>query len=607
MGDGEITCMNNVEGENCDKHPYSKKLGDELIEAYKYFNNHENCYVSSWPDPMQYNSPVLSKANYTGDLLLHTKISQEKYNFFKTLKFSNRKKVFIGPVKLLRISDFLNIDVFLPIPEVNAFEIDLDENFHTYDNPEDNTIYMFCGGMPAKVWIHKLLLKNPNITCIDFGSSFDPIFYGQTRTNQLSMNILQEYYKNLLDRTKPIPKKIFTVWLSEPNIETPELIKKCIESQKIEGYEHKVVTMNDCAQLIDTGEHKYLEECLNSTLKNKWAKASDYLRVYYLYKEGGIYLDADVEILKNKNFDNLLYNGMFAGQEANGFIGTAIIGAQKEYPFLKIWYETIIKDFKGNDDKNFECSVELLTKGYWEYGWYTKDFALLTKDYFYPYDHQADKTDITTNTITHHYFTKTWIKDELPSISIIIPTLGREDGLKKCLNSIERLNYPKDKIETIVIEDKPRIGVPLRVKEAYERSKGEYIVYAANDMEFTPDSLKIAINDSITHNKRLVVFDAGVRNEFGYTCEHFLIKRSLVEELGEIFDTRFKHFCVDDLLWKKAEKLNDTMISKAFIIHTHYSRIGSGIEFDEINKLAVESYEEDTKLYKEELKKLEKQ
>ena len=39
-----------------------------------------------------------------------------------------------------------------------------------------------------------------------------------------------------------VPKKIFTVWVGE---EMPENIKKCIKSQKIEGYEHKVIGNDD--------------------------------------------------------------------------------------------------------------------------------------------------------------------------------------------------------------------------------------------------------------------------------------------------------------------------------------------------------------------------
>ena len=195
----------------------------------------------------------------------------------------------------------------------------------------------------------------------------------------------------------------------------------------------------------------------------------------------------------------------------------------------------------------------------------------------------------------------------LPTVSIIIPhiSLGdenRERGLQKCLDSIRCLNYPQELIETIVIEDEPRLGVPKRLKQGVEESSGEYIVYASNDCEFEPDSLITAINESRDTGKRLVAFDTGVRNEEGYICEHFLIKRDLIPLIGgEIFDTDISHWGCDDLLWKKCDKLGEAMISKGKVIHKHFSRIGSGVEKDVVNELALVSIESDRKLVRQKL------
>lgn len=408
-----------------------------------------------------------------------------------------------------------------------------------------------------------------------------------------------------LQNCDKIPKNIFTIWLSE-NGEIPNLIEKCINSQKIDGYFHKIITLQDCYELIKTGEHKYLEACITSTRKNKWVKASDYLRVYYLYKDGGIYLDADVEILKGKNFDNLLHYEMFAGKETNGFTGTAVLGARKGYPFLKTWLDTIKDNFSGGDNKNFECSVELLTKGYWEYNWHKENFILLEKDYFYPYDHQGGTLEITKNTIAHHHFTKTWLNENLPTVSIILPTLGREDGLKKCLNSIAQLNYPQNLIETLVILDEPRLGVPRRVKEGYEKSTGEYLVYASNDMEFTPDSLRVAIQYSLRENKGLVAFNTGpiIDNTNFPVCEHFVIKKSLADKLGGIFDTDFNHVGVDNLLWIKCDKLHEAaQCLNALVLHRHFSHDGGDV--DEIYKLGWSMVEQDREIYKKKILELQ--
>jgi len=171
----------------------------------------------------------------------------------------------------------------------------------------------------------------------------------------------------------------------------------------------------------------------------------------------------------------------------------------------------------------------------------------------------------------------------LPEVSIVLPTLGRPEGLKRCLDSIQALNYPKDCVETIVIEDEPRKGVPLRMKEGVEKSKGTHLVFASNDIEFHPDSLILAVMAS--KDKSLVAFNTGPACE-GNMCEHFLIKKCIIEKIGgEVFDTRYNHVGVDQLLWAKCEKLGEAIrLEDAKVKHFHFSTGGS--EFDEVYKIA---------------------
>ena len=161
----------------------------------------------------------------------------------------------------------------------------------------------------------------------------------------------------------------------------------------------------------------------------------------------------------------------------------------------------------------------------------------------------------------------------LPTISIIIPQLGREEGLKKCLDSIKNLNYPQELIDVKVIEGEDT--VPNKVKQGVEETKGTYIVYGANDMEFTPNSLILAVLE----DKDFVAFNSGVVGEDeGNICEHFMIKRDVIP--GEIFDTEFNHVGVDNLLWAKMKKQGLAYRSeKAKIIHNHFSTTG---KYDEV-------------------------
>lgn len=201
---------------------------------------------------------------------------------------------------------------------------------------------------------------------------------------------------------------------------------------------------------------------------------------------------------------------------------------------------------------------------------------------------------------------------DLPYVTFVIPTLKRPEGLERCIASIKALNYPQEKIQILFEEDEPRIGVPKRVKSMVEKSTGEWIVFASNDIEFTPDSLIIAFKNSLDNNKKFVSFNTqgekGVAPDEGNICEHFMIHRSMVKKLnGEIFDTDFNHVGVDNLLWAKMSKIGQAMYAgKAIVNHFHFSQKKS--EFDEVYAIGwkEEMVAKDRELLKVKLEELAK-
>ena len=95
-------------------------------------------------------------------------------------------------------------------------------------------------------------------------------------------------------------------------------------------------------------DSKFLRECYK---KKFWAFMSDYVRYYALYNHGGIYLDTDVQLLKN--FDNYLDDSFFCSIEGDIICGEnipepAIMGGEKGHVIFK---ETL--DIY-NSDKIFE-------------------------------------------------------------------------------------------------------------------------------------------------------------------------------------------------------------------------------------------------------------
>jgi glycosyltransferase involved in cell wall biosynthesis len=180
-GDGELACMAGEQGGNCDGHPYSKELGDKLKEAFEFMKDKAD--IVEWNDQKNYN------------ILLHrTDNDLEKLkNFWLTVKESSRRKFFIGPKRLEEVCQLLGVS-FIEVPLINAFEYI--QTTPLIPPPEDNDIFVFSCGMPAKVLIAQILRRNPNVTCIDAGSSFDPIFIGNTRTVQAGQAELKNLYFN---------------------------------------------------------------------------------------------------------------------------------------------------------------------------------------------------------------------------------------------------------------------------------------------------------------------------------------------------------------------------------------------------------------------------
>ena len=226
FGDGEFLCMMGEQGANCDMHPYSKHLGDRLIAAWNFFSTTTipNIYIAEWADqPGSYKTPqnvepaqdtsnpvfqfvdkLLSQRESHNfklvnfEILLQNTLSENKYNLFKAIKDSRRKKIFIGPQRLQQVNSFLNTDVFIQVPTHNSYSV-YEQNLNACKQLlADDTICLFSSGMPTKAFISDLLKCKTNITCLDVGSGFDAIFVGNTREGQNSMSVVQDFYRELL-------------------------------------------------------------------------------------------------------------------------------------------------------------------------------------------------------------------------------------------------------------------------------------------------------------------------------------------------------------------------------------------------------------------------
>lgn len=140
-----------------------------------------------------------------------------------------------------------------------------------------------------------------------------------------------EYEKN---KENSIPKVIHFVWFG--NNPYPTKVEACMKTwEKLEGYTIKRWDESN----FPFEQYPFAKKAYEN---KKWAFVSDVARLHAVYTEGGIYLDSDVEVLKN--FDNLLkYDGFF-DIEGSRMISNAIMGSKKGNPLIGLllkWYDII--------------------------------------------------------------------------------------------------------------------------------------------------------------------------------------------------------------------------------------------------------------------------
>lgn len=183
----------------------------------------------------------------------------------------------------------------------------------------------------------------------------------------------------------------------------PDIVKRCVATHKLEGYEH--IWIDNGSIIDDEFKSDYYHECISV---GNWGKLSDYLRICYLEKYGGIYLDADTEIIR-KNFDALLNDKIFVCEEENMFIANGIIGSIPKHPMLTHYKGVIERNFRGGGELVFQPGMYLWTELV-KYSEWSKDVKIYPAEYFLPYNHQSGVTKVTENTYTQHYYLKSWMK-----------------------------------------------------------------------------------------------------------------------------------------------------------------------------------------------------
>lgn len=200
-----------------------------------------------------------------------------------------------------------------------------------------------------------------------------------------------------------IPKIIHYCWLSNDPI--PENLQSYLKTwkEKLPGYEFKLWNF-DC---FDKNSSLWVSQAFDN---KKYAFAADYIRLFAVYNYGGIYMDMDIEVLKN--FDPLLNLSIMIGYEnedKNG-IEAGCFGAEKGNVIIG----EILEYYKNRSFIKTDGSFDTLPLPKIMYKYISKhpELEIFEKDYFTAKSFETGQIEKTDRTFSIHHFAGSWLPNE---------------------------------------------------------------------------------------------------------------------------------------------------------------------------------------------------
>lgn len=214
-----------------------------------------------------------------------------------------------------------------------------------------------------------------------------------------------------------IPKIIHYCWMSSDPI--PVEFQGYMDGwkSKLPGYEFMLWNYDR----FPKEKSRWVDEAFE---KGLYAFCADYIRLYALYNYGGIYLDVDVEMLKD--FGELLeLDTMVCGQNDLDGLELAAFGVKKGSKWVKCllgeYDKMAFVDEKGHCN---DCPMPYLVEDILKISGFeqvkvssvdeamkvnvTKCIPVLPSDFFSPKRFKENKLDITANTRCIHHFAGSW-------------------------------------------------------------------------------------------------------------------------------------------------------------------------------------------------------
>jgi len=197
-----------------------------------------------------------------------------------------------------------------------------------------------------------------------------------------------------------IPKIFHNIWLGQKKIPKEFLVYHDNWKKLHPDWEYRLWTDDDLKNL-----DSYIVDFINRAIT--FASKSDVLRIYAIYKYGGVYADTDFDW--NKSLDPLLNNLAFIPKPTSDLYNNAIFGAVPKHPICKLMLDNLEK-YVDNPPPPWgpqlitDCLHEVLDQ---------KNITILPRKSFYPYlwTEKRKPASFFPNSYAVHFWDKSWRRE----------------------------------------------------------------------------------------------------------------------------------------------------------------------------------------------------
>lgn len=260
--------------------------------------------------------------------------------------------------------------------------------------------------------------------------------YILTYIEHVREQIDMEEKKEILSRMEKeiqIPKIIHYCWFGKNPI--PKKEQQCIASWKKMCPAYEIICWTE--DNYDVHKNRYMGQAYDA---KKWGFVVDFARLDLVTQYGGVYLDADVELIKP--LDELLKFKAFAGYESENYVAFGLgFGSVKGHKIMEANKEVYDRVVFCNEagELNLTASPVLQTESMKKFGFIpdghfkmVEDMAILPPEFLCGMNVSTRMLEITDNTYAIHHYSASWMTDKERQWS-----KTNEDWIKHRVNKLQ--------------------------------------------------------------------------------------------------------------------------------------------------------------------------